>query len=182
VDSLALAAEVDIVRPLTSMHSFLTCVLLLAVKPTITPATPPLPVRVSGPGFEGVIISAEECLASDPRHLLKPSEVWTPSETNVREAEETLPAYISGADATRVLQGSRIPSELARYKRQYWGTVRNGRRELLVLFYHGDTDIVRKGIWSRGILAIAGGGDRFFQVFFSTSTKRFHDLTVNAPE
>jgi hypothetical protein len=59
--------------------------------------------------------------------------------------------------------------------------VRSDRREIRVLFYHGDTDIVRKGIWSRGILAVAGGGDRFFQVLFRTSTRRFHDLTVNAP-
>ena len=163
------------------MHTFLTFLLLFAATPTLTPATPPPPQLVSGPGFEGVIISAEECLASDPRHLLKPSDVWTPSVADVREVETVLPAYISSPDAMRVLRESRIPSELARYRRQYWGTVRSGRREVRVLYYHADTDIVRKGIWSRGILAVMGGGDRFFQVLFRMSTKRFHDLTVNAP-
>jgi hypothetical protein len=163
------------------MRTSLICLFLFAATPTITPAAPPPPHLVSGQGFEGVIISAEECLASDPRHLLKPSDVWTPSEADVREVEAALPAYISSPDAMRVLRGSRIPSELARYKRQYWGTVRSGRREIRVLFYHADTDIVRKRIWSRGILAVAGGADRFFQVLFHTSAKRFHDLTVNAP-
>jgi hypothetical protein len=77
--------------------------------------------------------------------------------------------------------GSRIPSELARYKRQYWGTVQSRGHDIRILFYYADTDIVRKGIWSRGILAVAGGGDRFFQVLFRTSTRRFREITVNAP-
>lgn len=59
------------------MHTSLTCLFFLAATPAITPAAPPPPHLVSGQRFEGVIIGAEECLASDPRHLLKPSDVWT---------------------------------------------------------------------------------------------------------
>jgi hypothetical protein len=154
--------------------------LLSSQAPASTPHIPP-PYRVTGAEFDGVIISAEECLASDPQHIVKSSEVWTPSEADVREAEARLPSYISSRQAAGLPKHSRIRTQLRQYKRQYWGAIRGRHREILILFYHADTDVVRKGIWSRGIMAVAGGGEYFFQVRFRLDNKMFYGLQVNAP-
>jgi hypothetical protein len=135
-----------------------------------------------GPTYEGAIISGDAQLNSDPRHLIKPTEVWTPTAADVRQAEELLPAYLASREAASRLGESRIKAELPRYKRQYWGLVRRGRREILIHFYHEDTSVGRKRLWLQGIVTVAGGGDQFFRVTYQPHAKRFAGLQINAPE
>ena len=73
-------------------------------------------------------------------------------------------------------------SSARRYKRQYRGVIRGGRREIRILFYHEQTSVVQKGTWLRSIVSVAGGGDQFFQVTYQVQAKRFAGLRVNAPE
>jgi hypothetical protein len=98
----------------------------------------PAPVRIVGPTFEGARISGEE-------------------------AEKLLPAYLDSREAMSVISRSRIKAQLPRYKRQYWGGIRRGRREILIHFYHEDTSVVQKRQWLQSILTVLGGGDQFFE-------------------
>lgn len=142
----------------------------------------PLPVRVTGPGYDGVIIAVEGRSSSDPRQRSKLADTWTPTEATVREAEAQLPGYLDSPSAEAILHGSRIRAELSHYKRQYWGVVRSGKREILVHFYHQNSSAVRGGLWLRGRLAVNGGWDQFFRITYRVEDKRFTQLQINAPE
>ena len=144
------------------MNLAATIVLLWAV-PLTSHSGATRPTRIVGPSFAGAIVSAEEQLNSDPRHVLKLAEVWTPTEADVLEAEKLLPPYLDSLDATSV-RASRIRAQLPRYKRQYWGVIRRGRREILIHFYHEDTPVGRNRLWLQSILAVLGGGDQFLRV------------------
>ena len=161
----------------------LTLAVLLVSAASITgQAEAPTPVRITGPGYEGAIVSAEAQLRSDPQHMLRPAKVWTPTEADVREAEKRLAAYLDSQEVASVLRGSRIRPELACYKRQYWGVTSGGRREILINFYHESTSVVKESVWLRGIVAVTGGGDQFFRVSYRVQEKRFAGLRINAPE
>jgi hypothetical protein len=131
------------------------------------------PLRVSGPGYDGVIIGADARDSAD---------LWTPAESIVREAEALLPTYLDSPKAAATLHGSRIRAELPHYKRQYWGVVRRGQREIAIHFYHQDSFTVRGGSWLRGRVAVMGGGDHFFQLTYRVQDRRFSELHINAPE
>ena len=139
------------------------------------------PLRVMGSGDDGAIVSGDSQLESDPRQLLKQNELWTPTGAEVREAEKLLFQYLGSSDADPKLKGSRIRTELPRYKRQYWGVIRGGRRAILISFFHEDSSVVREGLWLNGIVWVAGGGDQFFRVTYRLSEKRFDGLQINAP-
>ena len=156
-------------------------IVLLCAAPLLQRGAP-TPVRIVGPTYEGAIISGEAQLDSDPRHVLKVTEVWTPTEAEVREAEELLPEYLDSRDAVSVLRGSGLKAQLPRYKRQYWGVIRSGKREILIHFYREDTSVGQKRLWLQGIVAVAGGGAQFFRVTYQPQTKRFSRLQINAPE
>src|SRR5258705_13063160 len=140
------------------------------------------PIRITGAGYDGAIISADAQLQSDPRHLLTPSQVWTPTQVEVRNAEKLLPQYLNSRDAASGLRGTRIRTELPRYKRQYWGVMRGARRAILISFYHEDTAAVQKELWLRGIVTVMGGGDQFFRITYHMQERRFDSLQINAPE
>jgi hypothetical protein len=163
------------------MNGIVAILLMWAASVTVQ-GEAPKPVRIVGPGYEGAIISGEAQLASDPRHVLKPTQVWTPAEDDVREAVKLLPEYLTSPEAASVLRGSRIKAELPRYKRQYWGVAVCGPREILIHFYHEDSSVGTRGLWLRGIVAVAGGGDKFFRVSYQVQRRHFTKLQINAPE
>jgi len=162
------------------MNTVLMVLLVLSNAASQASATRPL--RVSGPGYEGAIVSAAELLATDPRHVTKPASLWTPTEADIREAEERLPAYVKSPAAAAVLRGTRIRSELPRYYRQYWGTVVSGQRQVLIQFFHAESSPGKKGLWYQGALVVNGGWDQFFRVTYHVQAKRFSRLQVNFPE
>lgn len=143
---------------------------------------PTKPVRASGPGYDGVIICAEERLDLDRPHGLTAADFWTPDAIDVQEAENLLPAYLNTPEAASVLRGTRIRTQLSRYKRQYHGEMRGGRREIWIFFCHDHTPEVREGPWLRGIVGVMGGGSSYFQITYQVDAKRFVGLLVNAPE
>ena len=151
-------------------------------------AAVPLGSLVVGPAYEGIIISVAQ---HDRRDA---ASAWAPGESEVREAERSLPAFIASSETGAVLKGSRIGAELANYKRQYWGVVRNGRRELLISFIHRGSPLGETGQWkttavllegggypsSTGVV-VQGGGERQFRVTYSLESKRFSQLQINSP-
>jgi hypothetical protein len=139
-------------------------------------------VRVAGPGYEGAVVAGDVQVQSDPRHLRRPEQVWTPTDGEVRDAESRLLEYLNSSQASAVVRRSKIRSELGQYRRQYLGAVRRNQRDLLIRFFHQDTPVVRNGLWLRDIVVVAGGGDRYFQITYRIQDKRFTGLHINAPE
>jgi hypothetical protein len=150
-------------------------------------AAVPLDSLVVSPAYEGIIISEAQ---HDRRDA---ASAWAPGEPEVREAERDLPASIRSSEAGAVSKGSRIGAELANYKRQYWGVVRNGQRETLS-FIHRASPLGETGQWkttavllegggypsSSGVV-VQGGGERYFRVTYSLDFKRFSQLQINSP-
>jgi hypothetical protein len=139
-------------------------------------------VRVAGPGYDGAVVAGDVQMQSDPRHLRRPEQVWTPTVGDLRDAESRLPEYLNSRQAAAVVGRSKIRSELGQYRRQYLGAVRRNQRDLLIRFFHQDTAVVRSGLWLRDIVVVAGGGDRYFQITYRIQDKRFTGLHINALE
>ena len=135
-----------------------------------------------GRGYEGAIMTAEALRRSERQGRRSFTEYWTPTEADIREAETLLGDYLASDEVAAVLRGSRVKSELAHYRRQYWGVVRDGQRELLVSFFHTSTPAVERGLWKTTVFAVAGGGDNYFRVSYGVESKRFSRLQINAPE
>lgn len=177
------------------MRSVLAVVLVHSL--VVTQAHAPMGSVVVGPGYEGVIVAADVLGRSVPNGWPALPAAWAPTEADVREAEGQLADYLSSSEVAALVRGSRIRSELANYKRQYWGVVRDGRRELLLSFIHASTSVVASGQWrNTAILAhgdgdhvypvstgvvVNGGFDRFFRVSYGVESKRFSRLDINSP-
>jgi hypothetical protein len=140
------------------------------------------PIRITTAEYDGAIISADAQLRSDPRHLLSASQVWTPTEADVRDAEKLLPEFLNSRDPAPRLRGTRIRTELPHYNRQYCCVILGGIIYIMISFYHQDTAAVQKKLWLRGIVTVAGGGDQFFRITYHVQQRRFDTLQINAPE
>jgi hypothetical protein len=119
---------------------------------------------VSGPEYRGVVVTWGR---------------WVPDRDDVRAFEEVLPAYIKGRQSATPLAGTRVPTQLGRYYRQYCGT-RTRPKQILVMFAHGGWADSAK--WLDGQPHIVyDGGDSFFSVTYEVATGTFLDLQVNTP-
>lgn len=74
-----------------------------------------------------------------------------------------------------------MKSELQAYKRQYWGQKIGKRREIRILLFHQESQVVKRGSWLKTAVGVAGGGDDYFSVTYQLERKRFSNLRVNAP-
>jgi len=164
-----------------STHLFLAFLLLgpalptPKASPTSTLWSPPA-IRVSRPSFDAIVL--------DLSPLNNTSDVpgvqhWRPSPEQVVAAESGMTAFLRGSLAWH---SPRIRADLPRYKRQYVGFVRDGRRLIYIQFFHPDSSPVRDGSWSKSFFTVMGGGDLFFRLLYDPATKRHFDVWVNAPK
>lgn len=145
--------------------SFLTAVLLgLSLFAADSPAMGG--ERVSGPGFEGVVIMED-----------MPGR-WTPTRQQIAELETALPAY-AAAELKRLKLT--LSKSLSEYKRHYIGRVEGRRRTIHITFFHDKTDIVKSGKWLDGPIRVLGGGDNFLYAEYDTDAKMFFSFGVNSP-
>jgi hypothetical protein len=140
-----------------------------------------LPFRITGARYDGVIIRVNEQEPSGRGVSPESCCQWTPTEAQVREAEALLPAFLGSGEAAATVRGTRLKSELQAYKRQYWGQKIGKRREIRILFYHQESQVVKRGRWLKTAVGVAGGGDDYFSVTYQLERKRFSKLRVNAP-
>jgi hypothetical protein len=104
---------------------------------------------------------------------------WTPSRADVVKFEKLLPAAVA---ASKYVRNTRIRRELPDFKRQYFGTIQNGHRQLHVTFFHKSSEAVRDGRWLKSFLQVMGGGDSFGHATFELSSGRISELFPNAPK
>ena len=120
--------------------------------------------RMSGPGFEGVVIVEEG-----------PGR-WTPTRREIEELERTLPADTSAAWSERKV----VPKRLSEYKRQYVGLGHGKKRTIHVTFLHNSTSSVRSGAWLQRSILVAGGFDMYLSAEYDPDAKVLLSLSVNS--
>ena len=148
----------------------LLATVLLAAVPAPTPA-PPVGARVSGPGYDGLIISP----LPD-----QPYQGWQPTPDQIKELETALPPYVSGK--LRRWRVQSLPKPLTEFKRQYWGFYSNKTFYIDVHFYHRSTELVRTGQWLRSMVSVSGGGYLFYKARYDASHHVFTSFMPNAPK
>ena len=126
----------------------------------------------------GVIFPAETAqrsAVSGPGPGPESSSYWTPSESEVRDLEAELPAFLSTHWPTK----RRPHMPLQEYRRQYFGVQHSGSKLIYV-------NAFCKGSWSQfpewetRRVVVVDGDICFFQVFYNPSTHKFEDLSVNS--
>jgi hypothetical protein len=124
--------------------------------------------RITLPHSDGVVIE-----------LGSSSQSWTPSRADVVRLEKALAAAVA---TNKYVRNTRIGTELANYKRQYFGAVHNGNRELRVTLFHKSSGPVRDGKWLKSFLQVMGGGDEFGHATFEPRAGRITELFPNGPK
>jgi hypothetical protein len=143
---------------------------LLVLALSITGCQAERPHIVRGTGFLGVIF---------PRNVEAPpfpksDGYWTPSESDVFAAEEGLKAFLKQSNNDRVPE---IVARLDTYKRQYFGIILGGQKQIAIRFLCEGSSIPLN--WTKEVDVINDGGSCFFNVRFTTKTKSFSDLQIN---
>jgi hypothetical protein len=123
--------------------------------------------------FEGVIIPREK--AGDFMKAfsgLAEKEAWTPGRDSVIKLEERIESYLKKAAAQR---SPNLWSKLKKYKRQYVGVMRNGRKVIFANFFCDAFD----ADWKTNPVAVDDGGDCFFNLLYDPGSSAFSDLQIN---
>jgi hypothetical protein len=92
--------------------------------------------RVSGPGFDGVILEMPS-----PRPDV---EVWTPGYDRIAEMEKRFPPYVKRYIKSH---GIVLPRPPSRYKRHYVGILEKGKRLIGASYYGDGSDFVASKKW-----------------------------------
>ncbi len=104
-------------------------------------------------------------------------EFWTPTAADVRAFEGKLPAFLRREMAREPDARSRwLWKVVHRYKRQYFGVVRDGHRVIDSSFFCTVDD----DRWRRERFDVFDGGVCFFRVTYDVEGGEFSHLIVNA--
>ena len=112
--------------------------------------------------------------ASYASNLGEATPYWTPSDAEIRELEAALPGFLA-----KSWPANRGPlTDLASYRRQYFGLSRDARRIIFVNALCGPYAETSPD-WQESIVVVFDGGGCFFRVYYDPATNKFDDLRVN---
>jgi hypothetical protein len=139
-----------------------------------TPAKADEPFEVVKTGeFEGVIVAREK--ADDFMKAfsgIEEKETWTPGRTDVLKLEKGIESFLKKAAP----KGSQdLWTKIPKYKRQYIGIMRKGRKVIFVNFF---CDALNMN-WKAAPVVVEDGGDCFFNVLYDPASAAFSDLRIN---
>jgi hypothetical protein len=123
--------------------------------------------------FEGVIIPREK--AAEFMKAFSPAaekEPWTPDRGSVLKLEQKIESYLKRAAAKR---SPALWSKLAKYRRQYVGVVREGRKVIFANFFCDSFNYD----WKVTPVTVLDGGDCFFTLMFDPGSSAFSGLQIN---
>lgn len=104
-------------------------------------------------------------------------KAWQPTDDDVDALEAILPGALAKLPQARVIDFSNL---LVRWRRQYVGIVRGGRRFIYGNFFPAeDGDEFERGGWRKEKFLMCDGGANYFGVEFDTSTRRLTRLDFN---
>ncbi|HEY3490235.1 MAG TPA: hypothetical protein VGK27_08965 [Candidatus Deferrimicrobiaceae bacterium] len=118
--------------------------------------------RVSGPGFDGVIL--------DMPSTRKDVKIWVPGYDQINEMERALPDYVK-----RYIKVHKIVlrKPISKYKRHYLGVSENGKRMIGVSYYYENLDFVTSKKWLNGVGDSSSGGDDYLGAVYDVDQKAY---------
>jgi len=128
-------------------------------------------VKLSGVGYEGVVVPAAEGTRFFHALTGESVEAWTPAQSDVEALEAALPGFLQ---STPHHGRPDLATRVATYRRQYVGVVQGGRR---LIYVNAFCD--RPERWEREPVGVDDGGDCYFQVFWAPEPGAFERLMVN---
>jgi len=136
----------------------------------------PAPAEIVTGDAHGVVLPVSvapgvlnQCSRSTPG---APDGYWEPTEHDVQSLERQLPSYLKARaerSATRVLK------QLPRYKRQYAGFLRGGRKTIYVNFFIAES----AEPWRTKVVLVCDGGTGFWGVEFDLGSQTFSHIAYN---
>ena len=94
---------------------------------------------------------------------------WTPTKTQIREAEPAILEYIEKSD-------EKIFSNIEYYVCQYFGIIVNNRKHIYCNFLWLDQDVEE---WRSKLIEVDDGGNYYFQLEYDVRTKTCLNFSVN---
>jgi hypothetical protein len=102
-------------------------------------------------------------------------DYWTPDEAEIIALEEGLEAFLREEAGDTY---PRLSEELPSYKRQYFGIVNEGAREIFGVFFCASYYEYFDN-WDKSLAAVNDGGDCFFELRYNVETGTLHGLSVH---
>ncbi len=134
---------------------------------------PLLGTRVSGKGFEGIILSKRFV---EDMGRQGSSNWWDIQESDIITLEDRLENYVKSHP--HVL-GPHVRNELSSYRRWYHSELSGtGNKQIYVLLMHGSH--VSRPEWLHVHFGVAGGGDYYCSITYSVNDGSFEDARCNA--
>ncbi len=134
-------------------------------------------VHVKEKKYEGYIFDSS---VQVDRSMQDQKDRFTPSISDIAEAEKIINSKIKAANEMRMNQSGGCPvihKKLKKYKRQYVGFVNLQGEHIVWVNFIWHTN--RHENLSDGILYVNDGGSFFWQVMVNLSTRELFDLVIN---
>jgi hypothetical protein len=119
--------------------------------------------RVSGPGYEGIIVTK----TSESKFI--PEGIWVPDRVQIAMIENSLPGYVASEIRLWSQKNPPLPP-LSEYKRQYLGIIESRHKLIRIILYHNS--LVGSGEWLRD-MGISGGGNKVLQAIYDKDLRKF---------
>ena len=100
---------------------------------------------------------------------------WTPTRQQIAELEKILPQYV---ESNVPAHYSNLKTDLADYKRQYYGITRFGKKVVYVSAFCKE-HWSRNDTWITGFVFAIDGGECFFQLTYDPEVKEILTFTVS---
>jgi hypothetical protein len=134
---------------------------------------PLLGTRVSGEGFEGIILSEPFVEDIGSQGV---SSWWDVQDRDIRTLEDHLRSYVK---AHRGVLGPRLTNELPSYRRWYHSELSTaGKRQIHVFLMHGSQ--VSRSQWLHQLFGVAGGGDYYWHMTYTVQDGSFQNVMCDA--
>ena len=130
-----------------------------------------LGTRVSGPGFDGVIL--------DMPSPQKDVEVWVPEYDQIVRMEKALPPYVKNFIKVHQIVLTR---PLSKYKRHYLGIREKGRRLIGTSYYSDGLEFVTKKRWLETVGDGSAGGDEYMGSVYDVDLGEFLLFEIYPPK
>lgn len=130
-------------------------------------------------GTEGVVLPlshAPAALTQCSRQTLGPGEAyWVPTVEDLKPLEQRLSSFIR--ENPNPIYSAQW-SELEKFKRQYAGVIRNGRKMIYVNLFPNPTRTTPVD-WTRQVIVVCDGGPKLFGVEYDVEIARFTHIAYN---
>ena len=100
---------------------------------------------------------------------------WTPRIEQVRALEKLLPEFVR----ENIPKNRKPISTISKYKRQYLGITKNGKRQIYINAFCEQYWSQEKD-WQSNFILVFGGGNCYFRILFDPTRNEFTDFVINS--